>query len=248
MPPSLARRLAVLFAPALSMLVQAQPLSVPVIAGLITGSPGGQPPAAIITCLQDGAGNSTRLVVAGDVVCGWTVLAIDADGVDVRSAASPVVQRLHLPTPSPGTAPPAEPATRRHDEPRPALPAPSVAHEDGVVHVVLPAALFDEYLANLPALLTSATVIARAPERDAAVQPIVQGVPVNLFEVTSVRPGGVIERLGVRPGDVVLDVNGAPLRDAAGLLSLLNDLRMARHATVGVRRAGDRVTFVVDIR
>ena len=236
---------ALLLVPVLLTVARAQPSPAspapPRLVGLVTGASAGGPSMALVACPQDGAGASAHLVVAGDSICDWLVTAIDATGVDVQWPATATHQRLALPDDVRRPAPPAGAVSA--DSPAvDSLPAPTVTQKDGVVHIVIAPAVLEGYLANLPALLTSATIAPRPLTRDTA------GGPATVFEVVNIRGGSLLEQLGVRAGDVVLDVNGAPLRDATGMLTLLADLKDARHATVGVRRGLTRLEFVVDVR
>ena len=120
-------------------------------------------------------------------------------------------------------------------------PAPEVIRTDDRVHVTMTAARLDAYLSDLPALLASGDAVPHERGSDAGSRAI------DGFEMTAVTAGSLLDSVGIRPGDIVADVNGAPLREVASLSLLLTDLRWLNIATLGLRRGNDRVLVVVDI-
>jgi serine protease Do len=60
------------------------------------------------------------------------------------------------------------------------------------------------------------------------------------FRVNTVRGRSAAERIGFRPGDVVLGINGRPLEDAAALRRAVLDLQGRNSALVVVQRGGGR--------
>ncbi len=215
--------------------------TVPTLVGLAIGTarPGS---AAFIVCPADAASSRARMVFVGERACEATVEAIDADGVILRTASTDAL--VHLELSNTVTLRPTASTHRAATSASPALhlPAPEVTRADDRVHVTMTAARLEAYLSDLPALLTSGTAVPHAHTSDA--QPRV----IDGFQVIAVTAGSLIDQVGIRPGDIVSDVNGAPLRDVASLPLLLSDLKAARHATLGLRRGDSRVLVVVDIQ
>jgi type II secretory pathway component PulC len=60
-----------------------------------------------------------------------------------------------------------------------------------------------------------------------------------------VRPGSLVERLGIRPGDILATVNGHEVSDAATAKSKLSALSESDLESIGVRR-DDRLTVFVN--
>lgn len=181
------------------------------------------------------------MVFVGERVCQATVEAIEADGVILRAESTGAAVHLVLanhvtsrPTAGTHSTAPAAP-------PMPP-PAPEVIRTDDRVHVTMTAARLDAYLSDLPALLASGDAVPHERGSDAGSRAI------DGFEMTAVTAGSLLDSVGIRPGDIVADVNGAPLREVASLSLLLTDLRVAKHATLGLRRGNDRVLVVVDIQ
>lgn len=62
------------------------------------------------------------------------------------------------------------------------------------------------------------------------------------FKTLSVQPGSLIEKLGLRRGDVIKAVNGLSLDQPERLMTLLQHLRSGRRFEVEMEREGQRVT------
>ena len=62
------------------------------------------------------------------------------------------------------------------------------------------------------------------------------------FKTLSVQPGSLIEKLGLRRGDVIKAVNGLPLDQPERLMTLLQHLQSGRRFEVELERDGQRVT------
>ncbi len=60
------------------------------------------------------------------------------------------------------------------------------------------------------------------------------------FEVRSVRRGSPAASIGIKRGDLLLGINGAPLSDEAALRSAILGLRGQARALVVVQRRGAR--------
>ena len=108
----------------------------------------------------------------------------------------------------------------------------------GLVSVDVPKASVDHYLVNLSELLSSAQAMPRF--RDTANgQRVIEG-----FELTQVRPGSVVEQVGLKNGDVIVDVNGQALDSLPTVLRLFGQAQTMGQATVTVLRGSQRMTFV----
>jgi S1-C subfamily serine protease len=60
--------------------------------------------------------------------------------------------------------------------------------------------------------------------------------------------GGEAYRAGIRPGDVIVSFNGAPVDDPGHFLRLLADSRIGSTATIGLLRGGDRLEVQVRLQ
>ena len=118
---------------------------------------------------------------------------------------------------------------------RPWRPPPPVAHpvQDSApppdpIQVALPRESVQAAVANLPELLSSAFAVPRFRESDGG-QQVIDG-----FVVTQVKPSGTAERLGLRSGDVILDVNGQVLDGMPTVMRLFSQLQATPQVTITV--------------
>jgi serine protease Do len=63
--------------------------------------------------------------------------------------------------------------------------------------------------------------------------------------VGSVRPDSPAERAGVKAGDVVVELSGAPVQNAADVARIAAQRRPGQPTSIGVRRGGERLTLIV---
>lgn len=75
----------------------------------------------------------------------------------------------------------------------------------------------------------------------------VDGEPVGL-ELSGITPGGPLARIGLRPGDVLMAVNGITVHDADGAIDAISRLRSATDLRVRILRGGRPRTlrYVID--
>jgi glutaredoxin 3 len=64
-------------------------------------------------------------------------------------------------------------------------------------------------------------------------------------EVGSVRPDSPADRAGLKPGDVVDELSGAPVRNAADLERIAAQRRPGQPTSITVRSGGERRTLIV---
>jgi len=118
-------------------------------------------------------------------------------------------------------------------------PAPPVLAQDkGVVKVEVPRAMVDHYLKDLPALLDSAFAAPRYRDGRPG------GKMIEGFVISRIREGGIVDQLGIRDGDIILEVNGEPLDSLAAVMRLLGGARTAPRSRVTVVRDGRKMDFV----
>jgi S1-C subfamily serine protease len=63
--------------------------------------------------------------------------------------------------------------------------------------------------------------------------------------VGSVRPESPAARAGIQPGDVVVELSGAPVGNAADLERIAGQRRPGQPTSITVRRGGERRTFIL---
>lgn len=200
--------------------------------------------ACLIHCLDR---PERGLFVAGDRVCDVaSVRAIRSDGVVIENLRTGRPELLAFgPASAPNRTETAEGAVGSGSVPSVAAPASADGASPAapeVYTIALARAVLAGELANLPVLLDSATATPRY--RDAAEG---RGV-IDGYEIGRLRPASLLDRLGLRNGDVVLEVNGHPLDGMATVMRLFGQLGATTRTEVVVLRDGRRVTFVVEVR
>jgi len=178
---------------------------------------------ASLAVVRDDEARGYRLVGVGDRLRDATVVAVGETRVAVsRGVATELLDLLARPLPGPG-------------------PAPSVA-EQGIRRLAdgsfeIGRATLEAVLADTPALLQAARILPELrDDRPAG------------FRLLSVRPAGVLARIGLRSGDVVIAVNGLPLTSPEGGLDAFVKLRSAAHLSLALERNGQRLTQEYRIR
>ena len=72
--------------------------------------------------------------------------------------------------------------------------------------------------------------------------------PDGGFLVRQVQPGSLYEKLGLRPGDVIRNVNGQPLTNMDDVMRLYQQFGTAQRVLVDVQRQGRTETLYYDMR
>jgi general secretion pathway protein C len=123
------------------------------------------------------------------------------------------------------------------------LPDPVVdSREPGVVNVDVPKAAVDHYLVNLSELLSLAQAVPHAGA-DAGGRRVIDG-----FELRQVKPGSVIEKIGLKDGDIIAEVDGVPLDGLPTVLRVFGQAQAEGQARLTVLRGSQRLTFVLTTR
>jgi len=169
----------------------------------------------------------------GDRACDAAeIREVRRDAVVVENLEAKRLERLTFPgVMSPATLPP--PA---------AEPVADVAPPPEPLQIALPRETVQTAIANLPELLSSAFAVPRYRDVEGG-QRVIDG-----FVVTQVKPSGAAERLGLRTGDVILDVNGQVLDGMPTVMRLFGQLQSAPQVTVTVLRDSRRMTVVFNTK
>jgi type II secretory pathway component PulC len=173
------------------------------------------------------------MLQAGDTACNLAeIREIRPDAVVIRNVQSDRLELLTLPEAADmkTAAPPAE---------QPPLDPVVVEGARGVVSVDVPKAAVDHYLVNLTDLLASAQAMPRVRAAPGGRQ-VIDG-----FELRQVRAGSVVEKVGLKDGDVIVEVNGESLDGLPTVLRLFSQAQAAGQARLTVLRGSQRMTFVL---
>jgi len=168
------------------------------------------------------------------------VQEVRADAVVIKNLLANRSELLSLQeAKAPATAP--APTDAKDSVPAsPALPPPVVRRSSDVVTIELPEASVTHYLANLPRLLGSARATPRYRHTGFGQQTI-EG-----FEIDQIKTGGVVEQMGLKNGDVILDLNGQPLDSLASVIRLFGQAQGMTQSRMTILRNGQRMTFVLN--
>ena len=121
----------------------------------------------------------------------------------------------------------------------PPLPTPRVMTKSSdTVTIDLPKDTVNHYLENLPDLLASAFAAPRY-RKDKNGEGTIEG-----FEISRIKEGSIVGRMGLKDGDFILDVNGEPLDSLATVMRLFGQIQNMSRAKLTVLRSGQKLNFV----
>jgi general secretion pathway protein C len=206
------------------------------LVGVMTDSADPTRSSCLIRCSMPPGRKSASTVQVRETVCDLAELVeIKAEGVVVRNL---LTNRLEL-LPLQGSEPP---ALGRPEAAAEATPEPVVNESQGVVTVEVPKAAVEHYLVNVSDLLTSAQAAPRFRDAPGG-QRVIDG-----FELRQIRSGSVIEKIGLKDGDVITEVNGEPLDGLPTVLRLFGQAQTMGQARLTVLRGSQRMTFVLNTK
>ncbi len=95
---------------------------------------------------------------------------------------------------------------------------------------------FKKYLENPTEILYSASAI-----------PAYNGKSMIGYKIKNIKKGSMIERFGIRNGDIIIQVNGIPTTDMSSLFSFYNNINSIKQFAILVKRNGSFVTLYYNI-
>lgn len=165
---------------------------------------------------------------------------VRADAVVIRNLLANRSELLSLQEAKPASAAPVPAGEADAARSSPAPLPPVVRAAPDVVTIEVPEASVTHYLANLPELLRSARASPRYRDAEFG-RRVIDG-----FEIDQIKPAGVVEQMGLKNGDVVLDLNGQPLNSLESAVRLLGQAQGMAQSRMTVLRNGQRMTFVLN--
>lgn len=84
--------------------------------------------------------------------------------------------------------------------------------------------------------------------QDAKAEPNIVGGEIRGFRLTRIREDSIYLKAGFLDGDIVEEINGIPLRDAAGAIRLLQQLKSAKSIEARVKRGGSSFDMSINIQ
>ena len=177
----------------------------------------------------------------GEIACDVAeVREIRQDAVIVNNLLANRLEVLTLQATKPSMNAPPSADAQVPARPEPAPPPPVLKTSADVVTVEIPEESVQHYLANLPELLSAARATPRY--RDTGIgQRTIEG-----FEIDQIKTAGVVEQMGLKNGDVLLELNGQPLDSLASVIRLFGQAQGMTQSRMTVLRNGQRLTFVLN--
>jgi general secretion pathway protein C len=83
--------------------------------------------------------------------------------------------------------------------------------------------------------------------KQARLEPNIVGGQTHGFVVRMIRPESILASLGLKLGDVVMQVNSVPLDTPEKALQIFQQLREARHIALNLERNGTPISFEYDL-
>jgi len=83
--------------------------------------------------------------------------------------------------------------------------------------------------------------------KSARMEPNVVNGNTEGFVVRMIQPGSLLANLGIRKGDVIMEVNGVDLESPEKALQIFQQLREAKHISIGLQRDGAPMNFDYEI-
>jgi general secretion pathway protein C len=178
--------------------------------------------------------------VGDEVYEGWKVDAIERALVRLKSGND--TQEIALFDPENPNKPATPLATAPADSGGEAVPSvggPSdgFAKEESDGKFIVDKAELDQQLANLDQLITQARVIPNYSQGK-----------VDGFKIFAIKPNSVFQRLGLRNGDIISSINGAPLDNAQKGIQLFQELRNLPKFEINLMRHKTARTQTYEVR
>jgi general secretion pathway protein C len=96
----------------------------------------------------------------------------------------------------------------------------------------------EETLQNLPQLLTKARVVPHLNREGKS-----EG-----FRIISIKPDSFYQKIGLKNGDIIQQINGIEIKDPTTFMSVFSQLRNESNITLDLVRRNQKETFTYDIR
>ena len=101
---------------------------------------------------------------------------------------------------------------------------------------VIPRSVAEQARGNLNELL-----------RQARMEPNIVAGRTEGFVVRMIRPKSLLDTLGIQRGDILMQVNGMPLDSPEKALQVFQQLREAKHLSIGLTRSGSPMNFEYEV-
>lgn len=201
--------------------------------------------AGLIQCESVAGKPIARIAAIGDCACDLAeVREVRADAVVIRNLETDRLELLRLPEANAISSSPLLAQSDDAGQPEPEeIPEPVILPSStGVITVELRRELLHRCLSNLSEVLTSAQATPHYASGTSS------SLAIDGYEMTRIKSGGIVDQLGLREGDVVLDFNGRTLNNLAAVTGLLSQAEELPGAKMTVLRDDKKVTFAFVVR
>ena len=82
----------------------------------------------------------------------------------------------------------------------------------------------------------------------ASSEAVMENGEIKGFRLFQFEPNSIFQKLGIKEGDVVREINGVPLNNVARTIQFLNGLRSEGNVQVSVVRNGAPVTLDLNVK
>jgi general secretion pathway protein C len=82
----------------------------------------------------------------------------------------------------------------------------------------------------------------------AAAVPVYQNNRLEGFKIVDIEPASIYEQVGLRDGDIIIEINGQALSDVGMAIKVLNSMRNDVFAEVRLLRAGTEKTIEINVQ
>jgi general secretion pathway protein C len=102
---------------------------------------------------------------------------------------------------------------------------------------LIPAEVAEDSRSNIGGLLKQAQAV-----------PYLEGSTTTGFQLVMVQNGSFIDKIGLKKGDILREINGVELTSPEKALQIFGQLRQAKQISIGLERGGEAMTFAYEIR
>jgi type II secretion system protein C len=200
---------------------------------------------AVLEVAQSGKQGLYRV---GDQVEGMEILRVLPEWVEIREGGS-VVRLAMSKSGSEGGAPAVgRPESEAGSAPEGSSmrPGPSSAGRGGEARVARMVGA-NSYLIDRNSLNEGLTDLS-AVMSQVMVQPSIKDGQPHGFQVSSIAPGSLVTELGLRNNDVVVRINGAPIRQPEDVIGFYRQFQQLDTVRLEIERAGRPVTLTYSMR
>jgi len=197
---------------------------------------------AVLEVAQSGKQGLYRV---GDQVEGMEILRVLPEWVEIREGGSVVRLAMSKSESEGGAAAVSRPQSEGETSEAPSMrPGSSSAGQSGGVARMVGA---NSYIIDRNSLNQGLSDLSTVMSK-VMVQPFIKDGQPHGFQVSSIAPGSLVTELGLRNNDVVVRINGAPIRQPDDVIGFYRQFQQLDTVRLEIERAGRPVTLTYSMR